>query len=308
MYAEDPWKKIDSETLKAFPTKKDLYLFLSDNALIIDDGDMYFWLDKLSGKKCFYLVPEKLSIPEPDGWHGYYSYYQLTLPFKIEGKISTSVLSSNTTYTAYRWFDFTSSLDFSGFGEEEPLKTFVGIDGGCESESRIVYIPFMPSKYHRKKLKCRPPDMPILSGPQYPRRRDDDWYELELGDYFNKECGGDDNRELKMCLSEFERVEASMNIWLACIDLQWKPRTEFWENEWIKHGQMGLWGKGDIGALSYFLDGIKARQNIGLLQILERGKIAFNTKYTKKEMVDVLHSSLGIENVYLACSSRGRSY
>lgn len=180
--------------------------------------EQYFWLDKLSGKKCFYLVPEKLSIPEPDGWDGSYSYYQLTLPFKIEGKISTSLLSPNTAYTVYLWFDFSSSSYFSGFGEEEPLQTFVGIDGGCESESesRIVYIPFMPSKYQRgtQNLKCRPPDMPVLSGPQYPRRRDDYWYELELGDYFNKEAGGGDNRELKMCLSEVRTGEPKGGICL----------------------------------------------------------------------------------------------
>lgn len=40
MFAEDPWKKIDSDTLKAFPTKKDLNLFVSDNPLIIDEGHM----------------------------------------------------------------------------------------------------------------------------------------------------------------------------------------------------------------------------------------------------------------------------
>lgn len=40
MSFDDPWEKIDSDTLHAFPTKKDLYLFLSDNPLIIDDGDM----------------------------------------------------------------------------------------------------------------------------------------------------------------------------------------------------------------------------------------------------------------------------
>ncbi|KAK1366566.1 hypothetical protein POM88_042127 [Heracleum sosnowskyi] len=37
---DDPWKEIDSDTLHAFPTKKDLYLFLSDNPLLIDDGAM----------------------------------------------------------------------------------------------------------------------------------------------------------------------------------------------------------------------------------------------------------------------------
>lgn len=176
----------------------------------------YFWLDRFSGSKCFLLVPGKLSIPEPNGWYGSYSYYELTLPFRIEGKISTSLLSPNTLYTAYLLFDFTCSADFSGFGEEEPLQTSVGIDGGCESESRIVYIPFMPCEYVRRTtiLKCRPPGMPVLSGPQYPRRRygcND--YELELGDYFNKD-GGSDNKELKMCLSEIRTGEAKGGIYL----------------------------------------------------------------------------------------------
>ncbi|KAL6568208.1 hypothetical protein OROHE_003892 [Orobanche hederae] len=64
----DPWKKIDFDTMRAFPTKKDLYLFLSHNPLIIDDGVMYFWLDKFSGNKCFHIAPKLLSIGKPRGW------------------------------------------------------------------------------------------------------------------------------------------------------------------------------------------------------------------------------------------------
>lgn len=73
--------------------------------------------------------------------------------------------------------------------------------------------------YHRgtKKLKSRAPDMPVLSGPQYPIRRDDAWYELELGNYFNKEGGGGDNRELKMCLSEIKTGEPKGGICLQGI-------------------------------------------------------------------------------------------
>ncbi|KAL8144959.1 hypothetical protein AgCh_003248 [Apium graveolens] len=36
----DPWKNIDADTLRAFPNKKDLYLFLCDNPLYIDNGVM----------------------------------------------------------------------------------------------------------------------------------------------------------------------------------------------------------------------------------------------------------------------------
>ncbi|KAK1395568.1 hypothetical protein POM88_005431 [Heracleum sosnowskyi] len=65
----DPWENIDSDTLHAFPTKKDLYLFLCDNPLYIDNGAMqYTWLDKLSGNKCFHIGPMSLTLGHPDGW------------------------------------------------------------------------------------------------------------------------------------------------------------------------------------------------------------------------------------------------
>ncbi|KAL1821289.1 F-box protein PP2-B11 isoform X2 [Daucus carota subsp. sativus] len=204
---DDPWKNIASDTLHAFPTKKDLYLFLADNPLIIDDGAMYFWLDKLSGNKCFHIGPEKLCLSEPNGWEWYsYSLTRFTgtpvlngAKIEIYGEISTSLLSPNTAYTAYFLFNF--NVYYGGFGEEIPLETCVGIDGSSNCENRIIYIPFMPKydKYAGPYLERRL-EMPVLPACQYPKRRDDGLYELELGDYFNKE--GDHNRKLKMSLRE----------------------------------------------------------------------------------------------------------
>ncbi|KAL6568209.1 hypothetical protein OROHE_003893 [Orobanche hederae] len=94
---------------------------------------------------------------------------------EISGKISTSLLSSNAAYTAYLLFTFED--EFGGFGEEQPLETFVGIDGGgCETENRIVYIPFLLSlfyQYRRAEYPKLRSQYPEFTGPQYPVRRAD---------------------------------------------------------------------------------------------------------------------------------------
>ncbi|XP_074364598.1 F-box protein PP2-B11-like [Apium graveolens] len=202
----DPWKNIDADTLRAFPNKKDLYLFLCDNPLYIDNGVMYTWLDKLSGNRCFHIGPQSLTLGHPDGWSGVHFWrdwrYNI-IPcldqgrpknLEIEGKMSTSILSQNTTYTAYLLFNFTGYFYFKGFGKKEPLETFVGIDGYGESDSRLVYIPTDNPKYYK-------PDEPgAFIGPQYPVLRKDELYEIELGSYVNKE--GCENRELRMSLKK----------------------------------------------------------------------------------------------------------
>ncbi|KAK1366658.1 hypothetical protein POM88_042219 [Heracleum sosnowskyi] len=195
---DDPWKKIDSDTLHAFPTKKDLYLFLCDNPLFIDGGDMYIWLEKLSGNKCFRIGPLKLIKRHPDDWRvlsveaGYRRFPNLpvlhnAMNFEIEGKISTSLLSPNAKYTAYLLLDFSSEWYSFGSGVQQPLKAWVGIDG--HGGKRNVYIPY--------KLF-----IPELTGPHwYPVWRHDGLNEVVLGDYLNKELGTDSS-ELWMCLRE----------------------------------------------------------------------------------------------------------
>ncbi|KAL6585100.1 hypothetical protein OROMI_004389 [Orobanche minor] len=222
---KDPWKKIDFDTMRAFPTKKDLYLFLSDNPLIIDDGVMYFWLDKFSGNKCFHISP-KLILNHQGIFDSEPSRFN-DIPIlegkenlEISGKISTSLLSSNAAYTAYLLFTFED--EFGGFGEEEPLETFVGIDGGgCETENRIVYIPFLLSLFYHYKRAEYPKlrsQYPEFTGPQYPVRRADGWYEVELGDYFNKK--GSDSRELKMSLREVKSGREKFGISLQGIEIR----------------------------------------------------------------------------------------
>ncbi|KAB2085580.1 hypothetical protein ES319_A05G407900v1 [Gossypium barbadense] len=98
----------------SFSSKKQLYLSLCENPLLIEAGRKSFWLDRVSGKKCYMLSPRDLSIiwsDTPDYWRW------VSIPearfdevaellsvcwFEIRGKISISMLSPMTHYKVVR--------------------------------------------------------------------------------------------------------------------------------------------------------------------------------------------------------------
>lgn len=203
-------------------SKKQLYLWLSDNSLIIDNGTKSFSLEKWSGKKCYMLAARDLSIVWGDTPQ-YWKWTSLSESrfsevaelisvcwLEIHGKIKTSMLSPNTTYAAY--LVFKSTEEAYGF-EYQPAEVTVGITGG-ESETQTVYLD--PDTGHRQQFQIipRPGGMfnrirtrmlrPFASisrqsDSRYPKARGDGWMEIQLGEYFNKD--GEDE-ELEMSLRE----------------------------------------------------------------------------------------------------------
>ncbi|KAL7228165.1 hypothetical protein ACSBR2_006975 [Camellia fascicularis] len=203
-------------------SKKQLYLWLSDNSLIIDNGTKSFSLEKWSGKKCYMLAARDLSIVWGDTPQ-YWKWTSLSESrfsevaelisvcwLEIHGKIKTSMLSPNTTYAAY--LVFKSTEEAYGF-EYQPAEVTVGITGG-ESETQTVYLD--PDTGHRQQFQIipRPGGMfnrirtrmlrpfASISGQsdsRYPKARGDGWMEIQLGEYFNKD--GEDG-ELEMSLRE----------------------------------------------------------------------------------------------------------
>lgn len=203
-------------------SKKQLYLWLSDNSLIIDNGTKSFSLEKWSGKKCYMLAARDLSIVWGDTPQ-YWKWTSLSESrfsevaelisvcwLEIHGKIKTSMLSPNTTYAAY--LVFKSTEEAYGF-EYQPAEVTVGITGG-ESETQTVYLD--PDTGHRQQFQIipRPGGMfnrirtrmlrPFASisrqsDSRYPKARGDGWMEIQLGEYFNKD--GEDG-ELEMSLRE----------------------------------------------------------------------------------------------------------
>ncbi|KAL8092769.1 uncharacterized protein LOC141688807 [Apium graveolens] len=183
----------------SFASKKDLYLFLIGNPLLIDDNTKSFWLDKWSGKKCFMITTSLTQ--HPDAAHdvdtyGYWSWHRifssrfvetpqsnLLIWFEVHGRMSTSILSSDTTYAALlvhkREF-----YDGYNYPVEDPIPFEASVGSmGDESLKRVVYLD-------RKTGE---------TGSQYAVERKDGWLEVELGEYFNK---GGENKDLEMSVKE----------------------------------------------------------------------------------------------------------
>ncbi|KAI3448624.1 hypothetical protein Pfo_005289 [Paulownia fortunei] len=198
--------------LAKFHSKKDLYLHLCDQPILIDGGRKSFSLEKWSGKKCYMLAARELFIV----WGDTPQYWQwISLPesrfsevaelldvcwFEIRGKINTKMLSSGTNYAAY--FVFTCKSRAFGF-EHQPAEAFVAI-GGHESEKRTICLDpdgaqrqryqIVPRRmglfYHRLAHVQRQQDVSMERNTEYPKQRSDGWMEAELGEFFVK--GGQD--------------------------------------------------------------------------------------------------------------------
>ncbi|KAK9919295.1 hypothetical protein M0R45_027900 [Rubus argutus] len=74
-------------------SKKELYISLSDNPILIDGGKMSFSLDKWSGKKCYMIAAKHLRI----AWGNTPRYWEwISLPesrFKEGGQASCCMLA-----------------------------------------------------------------------------------------------------------------------------------------------------------------------------------------------------------------------
>ncbi|XP_065857331.1 F-box protein At2g02240-like [Euphorbia lathyris] len=137
--------------LSSCASAKDLYLSLSDNPIIIDNGKKSFRLDKLSGKKSFMLSARDLMIIWGDTlryWRWSNSRNNSRFPevaeliavcwLEIRGKIKATMLSPETHYTAYLVYKTTVTT----YGFDNPVEVNVGISGAEEGDSskRSIYL------------------------------------------------------------------------------------------------------------------------------------------------------------------------
>ncbi|KAI4971790.1 hypothetical protein ZWY2020_002704 [Hordeum vulgare] len=98
-------------------SKKDAYLWLSNGAVRVDEGDTAVWLAKESGAKCVALSARKLSLPWDDGefsWRWtphprsrFAEVAQLVhcTGLEIYGRLPAAALTPRTDYAAYLVFD-----------------------------------------------------------------------------------------------------------------------------------------------------------------------------------------------------------
>ncbi|KAJ4841174.1 hypothetical protein Tsubulata_024303 [Turnera subulata] len=161
-------------------SKKQIFLRLCGNPVLLNNGTLLFSLDKESGKKQYVIGARRLAIT----WGDTPSYWNWkSLPesrfsevaklkhvwwFEVKGKIESKFLSSNTKYAAYLVFKFGNYT--AGF--ERTVEVSIGFEGMVGEQKRNVFL--------------NPQD--ITS--HLPRDRGDGWMEIEIGRIFNE--NGDD--------------------------------------------------------------------------------------------------------------------
>ena len=137
--------------------------------------------------------------------------------FGIEGKISTSVLSPNTTYTIYLVCHSLKYVLINNF--DEPVEVSIAIDGvesrgvnkpnfSVELEPSLAvfdsarlgsFTPLVESIKHIVYLNPRKMKSEGDNDLRYPQQRKDDRFEVQLGEYFNK---GGQEVNLEITLTE----------------------------------------------------------------------------------------------------------
>ncbi|GLT68441.1 hypothetical protein SLA2020_406730 [Shorea laevis] len=187
------YQRIISESVSQGPSssaslnilsKKDLYFHLCDNPILIGDGNRSFAIDKLSGKKCYMLGARELSIAWGDNPRYWDWIPSAELPvllqsrfsevahllevcwLEIRGRIETNILSPNTRYGAY--FIYTIEGHFHRL--YIPAKVSIKFENENEGNATIAYLQ---------------PDTPEEHDGQHPHRREDMWFEIEIGEFFN---------------------------------------------------------------------------------------------------------------------------
>ncbi|KAJ4943999.1 hypothetical protein NE237_000167 [Protea cynaroides] len=200
-----------SPFLPNFSSKKEQFLHLCDNPLLIDNGTKTLALEKCNGKKCYMIGAKELSIAwgdTPMYWNwpsrpeSRFSEVAELLEvcwLEIRGKMETRFLSTNTTYVAYLVFKF--KYDASGF-DYEPIEVSVKLASGGRpkhGEVKSVYskrpeeteaegeVPVKRKADSRSEAEV-PKETKTDSVPEReaPKERGDGWMELGMGEFFNE--------------------------------------------------------------------------------------------------------------------------
>ncbi|KAJ4955312.1 hypothetical protein NE237_012095 [Protea cynaroides] len=135
-----------SPSLPNFSSKKEQFLLLCDNPLLIHNGSKTFALDKWSGKKCFMIGTKGLSFASggslmywnwpnlPESRFSVVAEFPRVCWLSIQGKMETKLLSPNTTYVAYL---ILMVMDAYGF-EDDPVEVSVKLASfGCAEQGEV---------------------------------------------------------------------------------------------------------------------------------------------------------------------------
>ncbi|KAE8660208.1 F-box protein PP2-B15-like [Hibiscus syriacus] len=199
-YHKTVWEACDASL--RFCSKKELY-FLLCNPLLIDDGKMSFRVERSSGRMSYIISARELSItwsadPMFWVWKSIPQFSEVaelitTSWLEINGKITTKMLSPNTSYGAYLILKTTER----SYGLDViPCETSIEIG----SQTKEIM-----------KARVVKGDDRVMS------KREDGWMEIELGEFFN---GGMSDEEVKMSLMEIKGHQLKGGVIIEGIEIR----------------------------------------------------------------------------------------
>ncbi|XP_073146768.1 F-box protein PP2-B15 [Henckelia pumila] len=196
-----------------FQSKKELFLTLSDYVLV-DGGKKAFGVDKSSGTKCYIISARDLSIFS-DGIDNIWSWKSIPESrfcevaelvkaslLQIQGRIRSQTLSPNTNYGAYliiRISDRAYGLD--SIPCEISVASNVNTAYLRDPDSKKQQFERLLYGNRAEMLKKR---VDQAGDERVPRKRDDGWMEIELGQFFNGQGTGDDEEMVVISLMEIK--------------------------------------------------------------------------------------------------------
>ncbi|XP_031097134.1 putative F-box protein PP2-B12, partial [Ipomoea triloba] len=185
-----------SSFIPVFPTKKALFLFLSNSPILLDGGKMSFSLDKKIGKKYFMVAPRVLTFTGVNDPIHFITVHEEISRFAeigvlhlsenrrdICGRISCRMLSEEIQYTSY-----------------------------------LVYKPVLFDSH-------------FLLGTNVPRNRPDGWLEVEIESFFNVERNPNNLGEVESILFAMGDFSMYSNIIVQGIEFRPKPTEKEEEEE-----------------------------------------------------------------------------
>ncbi|XP_039157033.1 F-box protein PP2-B11-like isoform X3 [Eucalyptus grandis] len=181
--------------------KKDVFLRLCTDPILIDSDRKSFALEKWSGKKCYMVGARDLSIvwgDTPSSWR-WSSFHVSRFPevaelirarwLEVHAKMETRLLSADTYYAAYFIFKFVHG----NYGFETQA---VEVSISCGSAGEQCYVYFDPDGRMRQQYQTVQERSPhifrdatavrVLQAREKkaPRDRGDGWKEINLGEFF----------------------------------------------------------------------------------------------------------------------------
>ncbi|CAL4967592.1 unnamed protein product [Urochloa decumbens] len=185
----------DGQLSPAPPSKKALFMRLSDSPVLLADGPRSMWLDRETRAKCYMLSARALCIiwgdtppywrwiPITDSSFSEAAQLELVWWLEIRGNIDSKMLSKNSAYAAYIVFKV---VDHGAYGLGSPFpETCVSL-GGSKSTRQVCLhdkgcdesLWGLGQTTGRGPIEI-PPDVLL------PRERADGWFELEMGEFQN---------------------------------------------------------------------------------------------------------------------------